>query len=705
MLAGVPASAANGQKPALAAFAPTAGTANVTDVASDRSLTPVTQSLTANAVAARPLFWGVNATGNVTLGATTSDTLLGLPGAGLTVPAGDPFSPFSGPVTVNKYLTGQAPLRQSADGWTAHLGSTLNRDSGDWRLSLTDAYDHGDTVTRTGTGIDTSAIQGLLSQASPTLDPFGPISASMAGALPLSTARAITDSGNIQILANGPLLKVPAGALYMSGKIGDAESSETSNSDRNGVSQTLRLARNTANARLNLDLPLTSRSHHVLEVLGDFNVNVNTAIDYLSDFGALTTLGYGINWTPIPGYTLQVNETHDHQAPTLAQLEGPVIVTPNAPVFDYTAGQTVNVTQVSGSNPALVADSRELLKIGVTLKPWTSANFSFTANYIDSRIDNPIATFPAASAAIEAAFPNRFVRNAQGELDEEDISPVNFARQDRQELRWGFNYSRPVGKPVQRPVFDRQASRQRRQGQDGQRPRGGPPGGGPPDGGPGGDGPAPGGAANAPGGAPGAPGQGQGGPGGARGFGGGGGGGGRGGGRGGFGGGGFGQQTTGQFQIALYHTVIFKDQYLVRPGGPVLDLLGGSPAGGSGGQYQHEIEAQIGYTDRGYGVRMSADWKSATQVTGGAIGETGDLEFSSVATINLRLWDDFAQQRNLVMRYPILRGTRVTLNINNLFDQAIKVKDTAGLTPLIYQSAYLNPAGRVMSLSLRKLFY
>jgi len=161
----------------------------------------------------------------------------------------------------------------------------------------------------------------------------------------------------------------------------------------------------------------------------------------------------------------------------------------------------------------------------------------------------------------------------------------------------------------------------------------------------------------------------------------------------------------GRFQIALYHTVIFKDQFTVASPGPVLDLLNGAAAGGAGGQYQQEIEAQLGYTNAGYGARMSADWRSATVVTGGSVGSTGDLDFSSVATINLRLWDDFTQQRALTQKYPVLRGVRVTLNLNNLFDESIKVKDTAGPTPFLYQSAYLDPTGRVISVNLRKLFY
>jgi hypothetical protein len=708
-VAGVPAGLTAGQRLTLEDFAPTAGVANVTNTAADRSLSPATQQITANAVLARPIFAGINATFNATLGGTTSTALEGLPGVSLLVPAGDPFSPFASPVTVDRYVAGQSPLRQTIQGWTAHLGGTFNRDEGDWRLSLTTAYNHADTVTVTGVGLDAAALQTLLNQDSPSLDPFGPLPASLLSGLPESAARAISDGGNIQILANGPLLNLPAGALYVSAKIGDAETLGVSTSRRAGLDQTESLSRNDASAQLNLDLPLASRAHHVLGVLGELSVNANTAIDELSDFGVLPTLGFGVNWTPVPGYNLIVSETYDHAAPTIQQLDGPVIETPGTRLFDYATGQTVTVTQISGGNRALTADSRRVIKVGLTLKPFANADFTVSANYIQSHITNPIETFPSASAALEAAFPDRFIRGANGELEEEDDRPLNFASQDRQELRWGINYSRPVGKQPPPPTFDHRAFARRSGAGTGGRGPAGLGGGGDAafSGGPaGGDtGPGSSGADAAPGANPTGDsdaasadrarqaGRGLGG-----GFGG------FGGGRGGRGGGG-GPPVGGRFQIALYHTVIFEDRFLVRRGGPVLDLLDGAAAGGAGGQYQHEIEAQLGYTENGYGLRLSADWRSATSVVGGAAGSTGTLDFSDVSTVNLRLWDDFSQQRALTTRIPALRGVRVTLNVNNLFDQSIRVRDTAGPTPLIYQTAYLDPNGRVVSINLRKLFY
>jgi hypothetical protein len=695
-IAGVPLNQ-TGQTLALSDFAPTAGVANVTNVGGDRTLLPATQQVTANAVLSQPIFWGLTATVNATLGATTSDALQGLSGVSLLVPEGDPFSPFGEDVLLDRYINNFGPLSQTVNGWTAHLGSTLNRDVGDWRLSLTNAYDHADTQTDSDAGVNPAPLQALLNNASRSFNPFGPIPNALLSTVPQNTARSISDAANIQFLANGPLFKVPAGQLYVSAKAGDTQSWLDSHSTRMSLFQAVDLSRNDANAQLNLDLPLASASHHVLPWVGELSVNVNSAVDDLSDFGVLKTFGYGVNWTPVPGYNLIISHTNDHAAPTTQQLAGAVVSTPGVRLFDYATGQTVEVTQITGGDAKLTADNRNVLKIGLTLKPFPTENFTLTANYIKVRLDNPIATFPAASAAIEAAFPDRFIRDAEGELIEEDDRPVNFARQDRQELRWGFNYSRPLG-PQPPPRINRAAFRGA-----GQTPRARPNAGA----GPGGAGVGPNGgdAADQP--ATSAAGSDAdanhtapvaGGPDGGRPRGGSG-----GGGR--FGGGLGGPPAGGRLQFAVYHTIFFQDQFLVRPGGPVLDLLNGAAAGNTGGQPRQEIEAQLGFTLYGFGARLSADWKSGTMVKGGTGAPADNLTFSDIGTINLRLFDNLGQQRSVVKAYPWLRGSRITLSVNNLFDERIQVHDGTGATPLNYQSAYLDPAGRTVTLSLRKLFY
>ncbi|MEI9889926.1 MAG: TonB-dependent receptor [Caulobacteraceae bacterium] len=715
-VAGVPA-IAQSRALTLTDFVSTAGLLNTDNLGQYRDLSAANQNLTANLVAARALGNQWSSTINATFTTSASQSMQGLPNLTLTVPGGAPVSPFSQDVKLYRYLNGLGPLKQDAVNWSGHLGLTINKQAGRWRFSLTGAYDHADSLTETGMGFAAAPMQTLLGAGSASFNPFGPIPASLLVPLPNSEARGITDNGNIQALVNGPLLKVPAGNLNMAFKFGDSQSGSQSASQRLGLVQAVGLSRNDLNGQLNLDLPLTSKRNNVLPQLGELSVNVNANFDRLSDFGTIHSLGYGLNWTPIPQVRLIVSRTRDEAAPSVSQLGAATVITPQVRIFDYATGQTVDVTQISGPNPFLLGDTRNVFKVGVTIRPWTEKQFSINANYVDQRIDNPISTFPSATAQIQAAFPDRFVRDGAGDLIEVDQRPVNFDWTSRRNLRWGFNWSTPFGKPPPRPqrpdgplpfarrplgpdgqpLPPRPAGERPAQGQGQQQAQNGQ--------GAAQGGPAPGVAGQA---LPGGPGQGLGGGGfraGGAGFGGGpGGGGGFGGGRGGGGGAG-GGPGQGRFELAVFDTVYFVDQTLVRSNGPLLDLLTGAPSGKNGGQPLNAIDGQMGVSKNGFGARINATWTQGTTVQGGTLSPSGMLDFSDLTTIHLRMFVNFAQvPGGLARRHPFLRGSRLTLSVFNVFDQHLRVHDATGAVPLGYAPGYLDPTGRQVALSFRKLF-
>jgi hypothetical protein len=147
---------------------------------------------------------------------------------------------------------------------------------------------------------------------------------------------------------------------------------------------------------------------------------------------------------------------------------------------------------------------------------------------------------------------------------------------------------------------------------------------------------------------------------------------------------------------------------LIRPGVPELDFLDGSAAGSRGGRPRHEIELQSGVFRNGLGARLTGTWQSATFVRGGAVaggGSGSDLFFSDYATFGLRLFADLGQQRSLAREHPFLRGMRVILTVDNILDARPQVRDRLGVTPLSYQPGYLDPLGRTVRLTVRKLFF
>lgn len=101
------------------------------------------------------------------------------------------------------------------------------------------------------------------------------------------------------------------------------------------------------------------------------------------------------------------------------------------------------------------------------------------------------------------------------------------------------------------------------------------------------------------------------------------------------------------------------------------------------------------------GVRLSAKYDSGSTVTGGT---AGDLKFGDLATFNLRFFVDLGQKPKLTEKLPFLKGSRLRLAVDNIFDAQRKITDANGRVPLNYQPGYIDPLGRYIELEWRKTF-
>jgi uncharacterized membrane protein YgcG len=678
-IAGVPASA-SGAAPGLAAFVPGANNPNASAVGRFRSLNNASRRLSANGTYSRTIFGRVAASLNLRAEATESERLFGLPRVSLTLPAGNPFSPFGNDVVLARYYAGGGPLTRETEGLTLHAGLTMSGDlAPQWRWNATANADWARSESVTGTGFGAAAAQARLNARDPAFNPYAPFAAGLLTPLADDRTETRTSSADAAFLVNGRLFQMPAGPATLSTRIGGSTQGIEGESLRAGVTDLRDLSRTSGSGQVSLDLPIARRSRGVLAALGDLSLNANAEAETVSDFGTLTSLGAGLSWTPIPAVQFIASWQQRELAPSLVQLGDPLSRDPNSRIFDFRTGRTVDITRITGGNPDLLAETRRTLRLGLNVRPLgEDTDLVFTANYTRLRIADPIAQFPTATPEIEAAFPARFVRDLAGNLLSIDSRPINFSRAAQQTLRWGVSYSRPLQNTP--PPGGWEAFRQRMREA---RERGeGPPGGFGPDGegrrfGRGGEG----------------------GFGGRGGFGGGGfGGGGRG-----FGGGGFGGRG-GRLNVSLFHSWRLQDRVLIRPGVPELDFLDGSAAGNLGGNPRHELELQAGIFRDGMGAQLTGRWQAANRVEG-ALGGATDLRFSDLTTVNFRLFADLTPQLALVRRARFLRGTRVSVEFNNLFDRRIQVTDATGATPLSYQPGYVDPIGRSVTFTLRKLFF
>jgi hypothetical protein len=544
------------------------------------------------------------------------------------------------------------PLDRNTTSNSAHAGVTLNGTTkSQWHWNVTGNADWARDITRSDR--DDSALR--------------------------DRARETRTSADITGTANGTLFKLPAGNAGATFRVGASTAHLDGESTRLGIDTSNSLGRTTGTASVNLDLPV-SRRKRAFSALGNLTLNANAELDQLSDFGSLTTVGAGANWSPVERLSLITSWTREEGAPSVQQLGDPILTTPDSRVFDFTTGETVLVTATTGGNPDLQSDRRHVLKIGGNWQPFENTDLRLRADYVHQTIDRPISNI-SVTPQIEAAFPGRFVRNGSGELVSVDLRPVNFDSSRRDTLRLGFDFSKPLkSRAPSQSVVNQILTRLRggaaagraagvqqgqttppppREGQAGPPPEAGPA--------PGGEGFR-----------------------GGRGF---------GGGR--RGGGFFGGGTRGRLTFSLTDTVTFVDKTVIAPG-LELDYLHGDAAGASGGTPRHRVEAQAGYFNNGLGARIAANWRSGTHVN---TLTSDELHFSPLATFDLRLFANPGDIPEVVIKHPWLRGTQVRFEVKNVFNSKPRVRNAAGDVPLNYQPDLLDPLGRTIGISIRKLFF
>ncbi len=628
--------------PALAGFAANANAPATTAIGEFRTLQPSSQRFSTNASWSKMLAPQTSISLNGRFEFEDRQSLLGLPFASFLLPASSPFTPFSRDTLVNRYFDSPRPLSRDVKTQTAQAGASFNTLLGNWRLSLTGDYTLIDTETVTQTNADYGTLRAGITAGN--INPFASdLGRDLVFVAP-DTADSLTGALTLRGTVSGNLFELPSGPVQITLRSGFDRQTIDSKAERRGVASSVSLDRDNINGAVNIEVPLLDRGVGALGGIGKLSINGNIGFTDLSDFGMLMEYGAGLRWSPIEGVSLSASIIGDENAPGLGQLGNPLIVTPNVAYFDFARNESRFIDLVSGGNPGLVAEDRKDLKFGVDWTPKFIEGFSLQIEYFRNRSENTTSAFPLLTPEIEAAFPGRVTRDANGQLVRLDQRPVNFAEERSERIRWGFNMSGPIGKQPQR--------------------------------GPG---------MSAPGGGRG---PGAGGPGGGRGP--------------------MGMMPGGgppsRWQIALYHTYRLQDDILIAPGVPVLDLLDGSATSNLGGSPRHELSLNGGVFHKGIGLRFEGSYRGATRVDGSGLPGSSDLYFGDQFGLNAFLFVSLDQRGELTKKIPFLKGSRFAFRVENVLNDYIKVRDNSGATPLSYQRGFLDPQGRVFELSFRKRF-
>lgn len=484
------------------------------------------------------------------------------------------------------------PLEETTPQTTAQIDGDLTGQISRFVWDAGAAYQHVESRSTSETGIDSAG-----------------------NTLVDSTSSAFS-AASLHLSLSGRIGSMPAGAIIANVKIGAQYQTVDSRSTVPGsITDSSGLSRMAENGYLNVSVPILSRDQGAMPALGDLDATFNATINNVSDFGLLSSASAGFDWKLRETVHLDAIYTDQRTAPTLQQLLAPPVYTPNVEMFDFVTARTAYVTEITGGTDALSSTDTRLSSLGISLGPYLGKSV-FSSHFEDSRVHDAIGSLPPVTPDIELAFPERFIRDDDGNLVEVDDRSVNFTREVIDDLKSGFNIWIPIG-----PSAPHGASTNR--------------------------------------------------------------------------------TIPSRVDISLVDTWYIHDTILIRNGVPVLNLLNGAPGDVSGGQPGHKVEFRALIYQNGVGGGISGTWRSAT-VVGGA-DSSSPIFFSSLGTMNAQAFADFDRMPRM-KRHDWCRGFRLSLNVVNLFDKRQSVHDATGETPVAFEPGYLDPAGRTIGVTFRKVF-
>jgi hypothetical protein len=428
------------ERPPLSAFVKTAGAADEINLGEFRTLRPQRTGSRLSISAVQRLAPWLTGSLSARLSRSESASLNGVAAGLFSLPADNAFTPFSGPVGIT--AARRRPLESRQESSTVSLSGNLTAAYEDWRFSLLAGVSHSDrdrlTEQHSAAQVSTPVVLG-----DPTYNPF----AGKLGDLLLvgtETSLAATQANTLLFTGSGSPVELPAGPLQLTlnGRID--HSSLESRTNFGGKTIDRDFTRTARNASVVIAIPLASRREDFLSPLGEIYGNLEYGIEQVEEAGTLRRYSAGLDWEPVDRLRLSTRIDEVVASPDIESLADPIVLTPGVRFFDFLTGRTVEVTQISGGNSSLRPQTETSSRYSANLEVWRRINLNLSNEYQAIQTTDLISSLPPASAAVLLAFPERFMRAADGTLTSVDVRPVNFDRQTQEQLRSGVSFSLPL---------------------------------------------------------------------------------------------------------------------------------------------------------------------------------------------------------------------------------------------------------------------
>lgn len=250
-----------------------------------------------------------------------------------------------------------------------------------------------------------------------------------------SSNRSVSESLSTRLTFNRSITSLPAGPLTATLTAGMNRNRTTSRFDDGSIGgdRINRVGRDRFDGRLSFAVPIASRNENPASLLGDMSLDLAGGLTFGPREASRPRFELGANWSPIPALRVNGSVSFAKLAPSIEQLTAPQFEEVRR-VYDFARQEIAEPVWVTGGNPDLGSGRRRTWSLGATLRPFDPRLLSLSTEYRKQESTGGAGGFPGFTLAIEAAFPDRFVRDASGRLVRVDARPIRIVRDTSERL-------------------------------------------------------------------------------------------------------------------------------------------------------------------------------------------------------------------------------------------------------------------------------
>lgn len=243
---------------------------------------------------------------------------------------------------------------------------------------------------------------------------------------------------------DGTVFTLPAGPVRTNVSTNLSQSRFDSETPDQRNLRTSRTTRTEARATLPLFAPTSTGGAPSSGGLGRAEITLGASGVQTGDASG-TGLSADLTWAPAQKLRFTAGWSHSTDAISDSSRLEPLTETPATLVFDFQTGQSIEVVAINGGNPDLRTPTTDQFNARVSAGPFTRWMVNANLGFSSSRASDGVSSLPVLTPAVEAAFPDRFQRDADGRLVRIDQRPINLAEARNDGLSTNLSFMAPFG--------------------------------------------------------------------------------------------------------------------------------------------------------------------------------------------------------------------------------------------------------------------